>query len=603
MPRIPVRTTPYTTLPRCTRHYKAKRDLILKQLGKATHINGSQFVVAFISPKGEVDAYASELLQGNLTPRDSVTPCIINRPELDRLAISIKADLVRKWADTERQEKLGQAPVVIEDTADLEDDEAVNSRSTSPFDNETTLVGDEIDFKHLINEDALTVKKVEPVSITYNSEASTRVSTPTQEQDRALWPVSMPLCDIEKYYESRFNDIQQNACKLICKNWVKIIEPKKQINHPYNGGEASRPDWWPTLSRHREPDHLSKQGTFVHLPVRTMLTNIERIALLIAILRSPTPGPGRLDLGLSELTVHVDSARRHVIREMLQVRTEEAKLIEAGAGKSHPYIACVHELTVSGPNTVLTIHISHKPITSMDITPETSEKRSGGHMYEQENVQHAPTMNVTDSFADRPMKKMKNTHRPPPLELVQAYANQNPFDSYNWASNGNTPLSGPNPSPAWRDALNLSAPPPHLSPYPHGEWNSAPPTEYVRSPQLDFEVQAPQATSQSKFGSHLAPMSAHQLPSPVDSTFGQAQVGYFPRSHSAAGFLPHQQNDYMQQHQLQQQQLHHYHQQQQYQHQLQQQQQMAQLAPPQPAFDYGSPFVNDWAEQDFTNGA
>jgi len=271
MPRIPVRTTPYTTLPRCTRHYKAKRDLILKQLGKATFINGSQFVVAFISPKGEVDAYASECLQDNLTPRDSVTPCIINKPELDRLAVSIKADLQRKWADTERREKLGQAPVMIEDAADVDEDEVDNSRSTSPFDNETTLVGDEIDFKHLINEDALTIKKVEPVHLTCNSEVSTRVSTPTQEQDRALWPVSMALCDVEKYYEGRFNDIQQNACKLICKNWVKLIEPKKQVNHPYNAGEASRPAWWPATSRHREPDHLSKQGTSTHFTFRIKL--------------------------------------------------------------------------------------------------------------------------------------------------------------------------------------------------------------------------------------------------------------------------------------------------------------------------------------------
>lgn len=264
MPRIPVRTTPYSTLPRCTRHYKAKRDLILKQLGKATFINGSQFVVAFISPKGEVDAYASELLQPSLYPRDSSTPCCLNKPELDALAVKIKAEMVRRWADTERLEKLGQAPVMPEDVADVQEVAVANSRSTSPYDNDTTLVGDEIDFKHLINEDAISVTKVEPVTITSNSEVSTRVSTPTQEQERSLWPVSMLLSEVEQYYESRLNDIQQNACKLICKNWVKLIEPKKQVNHPYNGGEASRPDWWPAAARHREPDHLSKQGT-LHL--------------------------------------------------------------------------------------------------------------------------------------------------------------------------------------------------------------------------------------------------------------------------------------------------------------------------------------------------
>jgi hypothetical protein len=344
MPRIPVRTTPYSTLPRCTRHYKAKRDLILKQLGKATFINGSQFVIAFISPKGDVDAYASEMLQPSL--REASGPCCLNKPELEALAITIKAQMVKRWAEYERLEKLGQAvpkmEVDVTDTADVDELEAVEggeSRSVSPDDNDTTLVGDEIDYKHLINEDALTsIKKVEPTpAMPCNSEVSTRVSTPTSE--RHLWPVTMALKEVEQYYENRFNDIQQNACKLVCKNWVKLIEPKKQVNHPYNAGEASRPDWWPSIARHREPDHLSKQGTSCCPTNIGLADNTERIALLIAILRSPVPGPKRLDLGLSELTVHVDGARRNVLREMLQVREEEAKLIASGAGKSHPHLS------------------------------------------------------------------------------------------------------------------------------------------------------------------------------------------------------------------------------------------------------------------------
>lgn len=258
---------------------------------------------------------------------------------------------------------------------------------------------------------------------------------------------------------------------------------------------------------------------------------------------------------------------------------------------------------IAAPSALLITHMDRKPITSADITPETSEKRSSGAMYDQENTSSVPPTMNPDTFSERPIKKMKVTNRPPPLELGHVYVNQIPYEQCNWAPNGNTPLNGPNPSPVWHGSLGLSAPPPHLSPYPHSEWNSAPPTEYVRSPQLDFDLQAPHASSsQSKFGTHLAPMASHPIPSPVESTFSQSQVGYFPRSHSAAGFLPHQQTDYMQQHQLQQQQLHHHQQQQQqFHHQLQQQQQMAQtqLAPPQPSFDYGAPFIHDleWTEQ------
>lgn len=266
MPRIPVRTKPYTNLARCTRHYKAKRDLILRQLGKANFINGGEFVIAFISPKGEVDAYASELLQPSLNTRDpKTTPCCLNKPELQALADTIKLQMARKWAEIERLEKLGQAPIMLEDTKEeaeaieAEEVELVHSRSTSPYDNDTTLVGDEIDYKHLINEDALAIEKV--VTIPCNSVASTRVSTPTQDMLKSLWEVSTILGEADQYYERRLEDIQQNACKLICKNWIKIIEPKKQINYPYNGGEATKPGWWPQAIRHREPDHLSKQGT------------------------------------------------------------------------------------------------------------------------------------------------------------------------------------------------------------------------------------------------------------------------------------------------------------------------------------------------------
>jgi len=333
-----------------------------------------------------------------------------------------------------------------------------------------------------------------------------------------------------------------------------------------------------------------------------MADETERIALLIAILRHPTPGPKRLDLGLSELTVHVDGARCNVIREMLQVREEEIRMEESQSGESYPLSSATFELTATAPDATLLTHMHRKPVTAMDITPETSEKRSSGAMHDQENA-IMPMTNVADTFSDRAVKKMKASNRPPPLDLVQVFANQNSYETYNWPTNGTAPPSGPNPSPAWSGSLGLSAPPPHLSPYPHGEWNSAPPTEYVRSPQLNFDAQAPHPASQSKFGTHLAPMASHSIPSPVDSTYSSSQVGYFPRSHSAAGFLQHQQADYMQQHQIQQQ-LHHQ-QQQQYHHQIQHQQQMAQvgLSAPQSAFDYGSPFVNDWAEQDFTTSS
>ena len=74
--------------------------------------------------------------------------------------------------------------------------------------------------------------------------------------------------DLEGFYEQRFKNCQQTACKLIAKAWVKAVEPKKQSTHPYTGSDARAPDWWPKpwgetkeeKVRHKEPDHLYKRG-------------------------------------------------------------------------------------------------------------------------------------------------------------------------------------------------------------------------------------------------------------------------------------------------------------------------------------------------------
>lgn len=85
---------------------------------------------------------------------------------------------------------------------------------------------------------------------------------------------------IEAYYESAFRAFQQINCRQVAKAYIKIIEPRKQVKHPYNGGrgapgekgdpEKTKPDWWPAGVIHREPDHLKKP---------------ERIRLLVHIFR------------------------------------------------------------------------------------------------------------------------------------------------------------------------------------------------------------------------------------------------------------------------------------------------------------------------------
>ncbi|KAL2868222.1 uncharacterized protein BJX67DRAFT_380417 [Aspergillus lucknowensis] len=107
------------------------------------------------------------------------------------------------------------------------------------------------------------------------------VSTPTNNM------VALEIGDTDKvqdYYETALKHFQQINCRLIAKAFIKFIEPRKQVKHPYNGGrpragappgekgdpERTKPEWWPAGVQHKEPDHLKKE---------------QRLRLLIHILR------------------------------------------------------------------------------------------------------------------------------------------------------------------------------------------------------------------------------------------------------------------------------------------------------------------------------
>lgn len=70
--------------------------------------------------------------------------------------------------------------------------------------------------------------------------------------------------NVTAYYESAFERFQQLNCRQIAKEFIKEIQPHKQVKHPYNGGvdsvpESTKPDWWPDDVPHKEPDHLKKE--------------------------------------------------------------------------------------------------------------------------------------------------------------------------------------------------------------------------------------------------------------------------------------------------------------------------------------------------------
>ncbi|EED19716.1 kinesin, putative [Talaromyces stipitatus ATCC 10500] len=125
---------------------------------------------------------------------------------------------------------------------------------------------------------------------------------------------------VTAFYTTAFTRLQQINCRLLAKNFIKIIEPRKQVRHPYNGGrksggapgekgdpEDTKPDWWPRNIIHKEPDHLKKNY---------------RVKLLVHLVQNLFPIGITVDL----LEEAVGDTRRHLVPE--EKAEEKAAMLE-----------------------------------------------------------------------------------------------------------------------------------------------------------------------------------------------------------------------------------------------------------------------------------
>ena len=116
--------------------------------------------------------------------------------------------------------------------------------------------------------------------------------------------------EVAAFLETRFRQLQQLVCKIVAKAWIKVIEPKKQTRYPYNKGEESKPTWWPSNVRHKEPDHLMKP---------------ERITLLMTMLRCGKVATNRLELATAEVAAFIPPDKINLLREIYRVGREEER--------------------------------------------------------------------------------------------------------------------------------------------------------------------------------------------------------------------------------------------------------------------------------------
>lgn len=156
-----------------------------------------------------------------------------------------------------------------------------------------------------------------------------------------------PLCigDAQKvtgYYEGALTHFLQLNCRVVAKAFIKFIEPRKQVRHPYNGGSApgttgdpekTRPEWWPSGVMHKEPDHLRKERMIYLRPWLLIyfltLFSTDRIKLLIHIIRK-LGSYGITADKLMDVAGDTKRSLKHpshieIIHEILQVRRMEER--------------------------------------------------------------------------------------------------------------------------------------------------------------------------------------------------------------------------------------------------------------------------------------
>ncbi|KAK9326391.1 hypothetical protein V1517DRAFT_2320 [Lipomyces orientalis] len=122
---------------------------------------------------------------------------------------------------------------------------------------------------------------------------------------------------VTAFFEAKFRQLQQLACKVVAKAWIKVIEPKKQSNHPYNKGDEFKPDWWPSEARHKEPDHLMKP---------------ERLVLLISMLRCGRVELKQLRGATTECAISIPAEKMEVLEEIYYVAEMEERYGKSGTG-------------------------------------------------------------------------------------------------------------------------------------------------------------------------------------------------------------------------------------------------------------------------------
>lgn len=250
MPRIPSREEPYHSVAKCNRHWKTKREFVTKAANKASHVDGSHYLLVCVTPKGNLEVHASEHFHDDAS--QTRLDGVINWDVLRRRATSIQSRNEERWTEIERQEKRFGLEGEGEDEDDDDGDDGSNKGGS-----------------HHGSAGEFDPSLVDMVGVDASSSQGRHTPAPGQHvfsaakssPQRPIATINVTPATLEQEYCARFEHLGQSVCANVLKAWIKVVEPKKQTKFPYKdkkGNEGRSPPWWPVGMRHIEPDHLHK---------------------------------------------------------------------------------------------------------------------------------------------------------------------------------------------------------------------------------------------------------------------------------------------------------------------------------------------------------
>lgn len=241
----------------------------------------------------------------------------------------------------------------------------------------------------------------------------------------------------------------------------------------------------------------------------------ERLTLLSSIVRSPLISVSRLELSTAEAAAFISRPRLAILREVYLVGKEEER-------RRH----------MNDLESDLIVHMPNLPVSPSAVSPDQPEKRAHYDALGMSDVKDSMSV-----FEQHQQKRVKHSHRPVLASINSSYDNSTVYSQ---------PFTfAPQPHlSTWRDG-SLSAPPPHLSPYPHNSeiWSGS---EYSRSPNPEDQ--------QRYHPNHLAPILNPHSPigspafSPSGTLSAPNSANFYPRSASAGsnhGYMQQQQMEYL----------------------------------------------------------